>query len=458
MNHPRTPVPDAESDLHEHIHRLEQRIAKLEKINTVLIDRVEHSVDSQGSAFSLFQTTIGLERQVRLRTDELTGTLRKLEQTNDALVHAKEMAERANRSKTRFVAQAGHDLLQPLNAARLSISALIEIQTTEDGHRLSRQVDRALSSIENLLKTLLDISKIDAGIVVPQVGPVALGEILLGLEADFGPVAQRRGLGFKVMNTSAYVWSDPLMLERILQNLIANALRYTEIGRVLVGVRARRDTVRIDVIDTGPGIPEDQHAAIFEEFHRGRAPTLDAEVGLGLGLSIVQRLVTTLDHGITLRSRMGHGTRFSVVMPRIPTPAAVPSRIDDRIGSGWSLEGAVVVVIDNDPAVLEATVGLISRWRCVAISAASGREALEETVWRGIRPDLLLVDYHLDGETGLDAIAQVRSGLAAEIPAILVTADYTRETEDQVVAAGLELLRKPVKPAELRALIAHLLD
>lgn len=450
--------PDTTVDPATRIAELERRIAKLEKINSVLIDRVERSVDSQANAFSLFQTTIGLERQVRVRTDELTRTLRRLEQMNDQLILAKDMAERANRSKTRFLAQAGHDLLQPLNAARLSISALAETQNDEDGRRLTRQVERALSTIEGLLKTLLDISKLDAGVVVPQVTTIALGQLLEDLDTDFQPVADRRGLSLRVLPSRVHVSTDPMMLTRILQNLVGNALRYTEKGRILVGARLRSTTVRIDVIDTGPGIQEDQHATIFEEFHRGRTQVPDGEVGLGLGLSIVQRLVGALGHRISLRSRLGHGSMFSIELPRSDGPARPKlQQIEDRPSQGWGLSGAVVAVIDNDPAVREATVELIGRWHCQPIPARSGEEAIACFRTLGRAPDLMLVDYHLDDETGLEAISAFRSAVGIDTPAIVVTADYGDDTEGRVTDAGLELLRKPVKPAELRALMAHLL-
>ncbi len=441
------------------IAELEIRVARLEKINRVLIDRVERGVDSQANAFSLFQTAIGLERQVRLRTDELTRTLRKLEQTNEQLVEAKDRAERADRSKTRFLAQAGHDLLQPLAAARLSLSALDEIQTEADGHRLARQLERGLATIEGLLKTLLDISKLDAGVMMPQVDAVALEDVLAGLAADFAPTARRRGLDLRVVRSSAQVATDPIMLTRILQNLIGNALRYTEAGRVLVGVRRRgADVVRIDVIDTGPGIAADRHEVIFEEFHRGRGVAADGEIGLGLGLSIVQRLAGVLDHRLTLASDVGRGTTFSLELPRAAQAAAPsPTALVVRSNQGWGLAGARVLVIDNDRAVREATVDLIERWHCEATAATSGREALALLAAEGRRPDLMLVDYHLDEETGIEAIDAVHAALGDDIPAVVVTADYGRETEERLALNGLEVLRKPVKPAELRALMAHIL-
>jgi signal transduction histidine kinase len=458
-----TQPPDVRTvvDASPEIARLEARIAKLEKINTVLIDRVERSVDSQASAFSLFQTTIGLERQVRLRTDELTNALRKLEQMNDQLRLAKERAERADRSKTRFLAQAGHDLLQPLAAARLSSTALAEIQNDEDGRRLSRQVERALATIEGLLKTLLDISRLDAGVMQPRIVTVGLGQLLADLAADHAPLAAKRGLRLDVVPSSAHVATDPIMLTRILQNLIGNALRYTAAGRVLVGVRRRGPNVRIDVIDTGPGIPDDQHAAVFEEFHRGRAETRDGEIGLGLGLSIVRRLADVLDHRVTLASRLGRGTRFSVEIERAPNPApalavVAPDPLDGPRGNVFA--GSLVGVVDNDPAVREATVELVRRWGCAAIDARDARGLLARVDEDGRRPDLLLVDYHLDEETGVEALATLTRAWGIEPPTIVVTADYGRDIEERLAANGLELMRKPVRPAELRALMAHFLS
>ncbi|MBV5262736.1 NahK/ErcS family hybrid sensor histidine kinase/response regulator [Pinisolibacter aquiterrae] len=452
---PPAPTTDAAE-----IARLEARIAKLEKINAVLIDRVERSVDSQANAFSLFQTTIGLERQVRLRTDELMNALRKVEQMNEQLLVAKDMAERANRSKTRFLAQAGHDLLQPLAAARLSSSALAELQKDADGRRLSRQVERALATIEGLLKTLLDISRLDAGVMVPQITSVGLGQLFADLVTDHAPVAERRGLRLTMMPSSAHVSTDPIMLTRILQNLIGNALRYTERGRVLVGARRRGRRVRIDVIDTGPGISEDQYATVFEEFHRGRGQTQDGEVGLGLGLSIVQRLADVLDHTVTLTSRVGRGTRFSIEIERAdrpPTPTFSPAAVNALGRPGWGMAGALVAVIDNDPAVREATVELVRQWGCEAIPAAGAAGIIALVEENARRPDLLLVDYHLDDETGVEAIATMTEAWDQEVPAIVITADYGREIEERLAANGLELMRKPVKPAELRALMAHLL-
>lgn len=436
------------------------RVAKLERINAVLMDRVERSTDVQGNAFSLFQTTIALERQVRERTEELTRTLRKLERANDELKRAKEVAEFADRSKTRFIAAAGHDLLQPVNAARLSVSALSEVQAGEEGGKLVRQVERALSTIETLLKTLLDISKLDSGIVVPERSPVPLADMISGLASDFAPIVERKGLTLRMPHTSAWVDSDPIMLRRILQNLISNALRYTQRGGVLVGIRARGERqVRIDIVDTGPGIPPESLELIFEEFYRGKATTRDDEVRLGLGLSIVRRLVGALGHDIQVRSAVGRGTTFSLTLDRTgpQEPVALEAFIP-RAVQGYGFTGALVAVVENDPVVREATASLIERWCCDVVSARSVGELTTLALARRRKPDVILADYHLDdGETGLQAVRALRAKFRTNIPALVVTADQNAAVVEECREAGIEIVRKPVKPAELRALMAHLL-
>lgn len=443
------------------IAELEARVAKLEKINAVLIDRVERSMDSQGSAFSLFQTAIGLERQIRERTDELTRTLRKLERTNEELKTAKDAAEEANRSKTRFLAAAGHDLLQPVNAARLSVSALAEARIGEDGRRFVRQIDRSLATIESLLRTLLDMSKLDAGVMLPNLAAVPLAEVLASLDSDFRPVAKRRGLRLVFAPTTAWAVSDPVMLRRILQNLVSNALRYTLRGGVLVGVRSRGpDGLRIDVVDTGPGIPADRHRAIFEEFHRGGTETDDGEVALGLGLSIVQRLVGALGHRLSLTSTVGRGTVFSLGLPRAePVEPVALETLVSRSLQGFGLSGALVAVVENDEAVREATTALLERWSCRVAAGRSIEACLDSCATYGQPPDLVLADYHLDaGRTGIEAIRALRRRFGWDVPAIVVTADHSDEVAREVAGASAELMRKPVKPAELRALMSHILQ
>ena len=244
-------------------------VIRLQKINAALVDRVEQAMDQQRNAFSLFQTAISLEGQVRRRTDELTSTLRTLEETNIELARQKDISEGANRSKTQFLAAASHDILQPLNAAQLTISSLYDLQVSEQARQMVNQVERSLDTMNELLRTLLDISKLDAGVTTPRFASVPIPPILASLLSDLRPIAEKKGLRLRVAVTNDCVYTDRLMLRRALQNLITNAIRYTDRGGVLIGTRRRGDDISIEVIDTGAGIHEDQLEMIFEEFHRG---------------------------------------------------------------------------------------------------------------------------------------------------------------------------------------------
>ncbi|MDX8478041.1 hybrid sensor histidine kinase/response regulator [Mesorhizobium sp. VK24D] len=437
-------------------------IEKLKKINAALVSRVERSMDQQVNAFSLFQTAISLENQVRTRTEELHTTLRRLERSNIELSAAKENAELANLSKTRFLAAASHDVLQPLNAAHLSVSALAEVQTSEEGKKLVRQVERSLETMEDLLRTLLDISKLDAGVVQPEIGDVSLEALFSSLRSDFLPEAQKKGLSLKFRPVNVVVRSDRTLLRRILQNILSNALRYTRSGGVLVGTRHRGDTIRIDVADTGCGIPDDQREAVFEEFHRGISALVDGGLagGLGLGLAIVRRMAAALGHPVTFSSKVGRGTIFHIDVPIGIGAAAEPaaSAAEMERPRGYGLFGTKVLLVENDADVLSAMTSLLERWQCLVRAATSTDDALDlisDTDWV---PDIVIADQHLDGgDLGTATIAEVREYLGRPVPALIVTADGSELVAKAARAAGIELMRKPLKPAQLRALLAHLL-
>lgn len=437
-------------------------VERLKKINAALVSRVERSMDQQGNAFSLFQTAISLENRVRMRTEELHATLRHLEQSNIDLSAAKENAEQANLSKTRFLAAASHDVLQPLNAAHLSVSALAEVQTSEEGRKLVLQVERSLQTMEDLLRTLLDISRLDAGVVQPEVVDVSLETLFSSLRSDFQPVAEIKGLGLRFRPVNIAVRSDRTLLRRILQNILSNALRYTRTGGVLVGTRQRGGIIRIDVADTGCGIPDEQREAVFEEFSRGKAPP-GAELaggGLGLGLAIVRRMAGALGHPVTFSSRVGRGTIFHVDVPlafnAVVEPPPTPSEAERA--PGYGLFGTKVLLVENDIDVLNAMASLLERWRCEVRTATSTGEALEtlgDTDWV---PDIIIADQHLDnGDLGILTVAEARNYLGRNVPALIVTADPSQAVIAAARAAGIELMRKPLKPAQLRALLAHLL-
>ena len=436
-------------------------VERLKRINAALMSRVERSMDQQGNAFSLFQTAISLEGRVKAKTEELRATLRRLEKSNIDLAAAKENAERADVSKTRFLAAASHDVLQPLNAALLSISALSEIQAGEEGRKLVRQVERSLETMGDLLRTLLDISKLDAGVVRPEIGPVPLEPLLASLKSDFQPLADKKRIRLRFRPTDAAVQSDSTLLRRILQNIVSNAIRYTTTGGVLVGVRRRGALLRIQIVDTGCGIPDEERDAVFEEFHRGPASAgADHSGGLGLGLSIVRRMVQALDHRLCFVSRPGRGTVFSLDLPCAPTQAVVPDAAPEarEAPRGYGLYGTRVLLVENDETVLEAMSALLERWRCDVRSAGSTGAALSQlgdTAWI---PDVVIADQHLDhGDLGSESILAVRGFLQRLVPALVVTADPSEALQAMTRACGIELMLKPAKPAQLRALLAHLL-
>ena len=444
----------------------ERENAKLARIRDALVDRVERSLDRQGAAFSLFQTAIDLEARVGRRTLELERTLADLERSNDELARARDAAENANRTKTRFVAAASHDVLQPLNAASLSMSSLAALQERDEGRRLCAQVERSLDTMDALLRTLLYMSRLDAGDVVPRVCSVSLDALFESIASDFEPVARQRGLALRVRRSGLHVRSDATMLRRILQNIVANALRYTFSGGVLLVAGARGQRVRVRVADTGIGIPKAHVQDVFVEFRRYSAgpagaagvPDEAAGAGLGLGLAIVDRLVRALGHGIRLSSRPGRGTCFSLAFERA-APAALPCPVAPRpaAASGTGLDGARVLLVENDPDALRAMVRLLGQWGCEprpATGAAAALAAIEDRLWR---PDLIVADQHLDGdERGTVVIERLRRLLRRRVPALVVTANPSRALHERAARTGIELMHKPLKPARLRALLTHM--
>jgi len=437
-------------------------IARLRRINDVLVARVERSLDRQGNAFSLFQTATGLEARVQRRTSELTRTLADLERSNTDLAGARDSAEDASRSKTRFLAAASHDVLQPLNAALLSMSSLATLQTDREGQRLCAQVERSLETMDALLRTLLYMSRLDGGDIVPRITGVSLDRLFDSLASDFEPVARLRGLELRVRHSGLHVRSDETLLRRVLQNILANALRYTDRGGVLLIAGGRGEHVYVRVADTGIGIARERQSEVFAEFSRGQQPSTpdqDAAAGLGLGLAIVERLVTTLGHRIALQSRLGHGSCFRLTLPVAEPPPLLPPSGGEENGAGSArLRGARILVIENDLAALAAMEGLLRQWGCDLRLSASTGEAVDSLVSGDWVPELVLADQHLDGEDrGTTAIVLLRRLVSGELPALLVTAAPSPGLHRSCEAARIEIMEKPLKPAQLRALLSHLL-
>ena len=400
-----------------------------------------------------------LERRVEERTAEMVAVNAELERqvvvrqaAEVAMLEAKTAAEQANISKTRFLAAASHDLLQPLNAARLFVSALSERRLALPTRALVRQTGSALDSVEDLLEALLEISKLDAGAIVPEIVDFSLGDLFRAMRTEFTPFARARGLTLVVPETDAWVRSDPRLLRRILQNFLSNALRYTAQGAVTLFLAPRGAALVLAVADTGPGIDPVDHQAIFEEFRR-----LDGarERGMGLGLAIVQRAARMLGHRIDVASAAGAGATFSVEVP-IAAAGAVRPVAPPRAGPR-DIGRRIVLVIDNEPAILAGMTAVLTGWGCHVLAVADRAEAERRLAEGAPVPDVILADYHLDGDVaGSDVVAALRIRIGRAVPAAIITADRTPELRDALVEAGFPILQKPVKPAQLRALLARL--
>ncbi|MBK8970075.1 MAG: hybrid sensor histidine kinase/response regulator [Hahellaceae bacterium] len=406
---------------------------------------------------ALKETNTYLEHRVQERTEELS-TL------NEQLSQAKSEAEQANLGKTRFLASASHDLLQPLNAARLFASALNQSLGKTEGSQealtLLQNLESSLNSAEDILHTLLDISKLDAGAIPPQIQPVRLADLFKALATEFGAIAQAKGLEFRCAPCALYIKSDPQLLRRVLQNFLSNAVRYTRQGRVLLGARRRGDEVRLEVWDTGPGIPVDKQQAIFQEFKRLESQTGESK-GLGLGLAIAERIARLLGCPIEVRSQPGHGSVFSMTVARseaAPTlTVSAPSIPSGPMQSTaqLSLTSLAVLCIDNEPSILSGLQALLSGWGCKVWCAASPDQARQALT--GFAPAIILADYQLEADVdGLALLNELCDRSRPPIQGVLITAVTSAELRESARALGYHFLNKPVKPAALRALLSSL--
>jgi Na+/proline symporter/signal transduction histidine kinase/CheY-like chemotaxis protein len=395
----------------------------------------------------MVQAAENLERRVHERTEELT-------RLNAELARAKAEADEANISKTRFLAAASHDILQPLNAARLYATSLVERRISGEEAKLAANVDASLEAVEEILGALLDISRLDTGAMQPELSSFRIDELLAQLEVEFAPLAAEKGLKLTYVPSSLAVRSDRRLLRRVLQNLVSNAIKYTPAGRVLVGCRRAGKKLRIEVIDTGLGIAANKQKIIFKEFQRLDQGARVAR-GLGLGLSIVERIARILDHKLTLRSSAGRGATFTITVPVVAAAAVGKSARPAPPPALIPLEGIVVLCIENDPQVLAGMRALLSSWGCQVLIAADLKAAAAVIGASGTRPDVLLVDYHLDDGNGIDAIAALRGPLGDTLPAALVTADRSPQVRDRARAQDIGVMHKPLKPAALRAFLSQ---
>ena len=406
-----------------------------------------------------------LTQRISIRTDDELEALgdqfnnmaRQLEESYATLERKVEERTRqleiANLAKSRFLAAASHDLRQPLHALGLFVGQLHGRVRVDERRRIVTRIETALSAMNELFNALLDISKLDAGVMNPNVTEFPVAQLLKQVETTFAEAARENGISLRIVQCGAWIRTDFILLERIVFNLVSNAVRYTRRGSVVVGCRTQGDRLRIEVWDTGPGIPADQHQNIFGEFYRLGEPDRDRRPGLGLGLAIVQRLCHLLNHPIKLTSALGHGSCFSVTLPvvaarrGIPNPSApVRARLDLS-------NGKLVVVIDDDPLVLEGMGGLFRSWGCHVVTADTDGTALAALAKLNDTPDLIVSDYHLpSGKTGIEVIEQLRTAWSAHIPAFLISGDTNPEPLREAQAKGFHLLHKPVEPMALRAM------
>ena len=399
------------------------------------------------AAEALERANATLEKRVRDRTEELT-------RLNSELALAKSTAEDANISKTRFLAAASHDILQPLNAARLYVTSLVERQSGGEDFRLVENIDDSLEAIEEILGALLDISRLDAGAMTPSITSFKMSDLMRSLEIEFAPIARAKGLRLTFVPCSLPVESDRLMLRRLLQNLISNAIKYTPRGRVLVGCRRHGQSLQIGVYDTGVGIPILKRGEIFKEFHRLEQGARIAR-GLGLGLSIVERLARVLNHGIALDANGSGGSVFSVMVPTAKAVNYTAAVTTATPLSRTPMSGSLIVCIENDAAILDGMRTLLTAWDAEVIAVADPDAAIEAIEATGRRVTGLLVDYHLDRGNGVAAIRDIRRRFGENIPAILITADRSPHVRAAAREENIVVLNKPVKPASLRALLGQ---
>lgn len=437
--------------------------------NSLIVDSIDHLM-----AAVLDMTAGKLSARVKLRRRDEIGLLgRAFNNMAGVLETAVSEAERlkseaevrshqlelVNQAKSRFLAAASHDLRQPMHALNLYLGALTLHQLPPSALPVLANVRLCAETMDEMFRALLDISQLDASIVQAEIGVFPIEQLLERVRTEFLPAAQAKGLALHVAPCSAFVKSDPVLLARILSNLMANAVRYTEHGKILVGCRRKGNQLQLAVYDTGPGIAPEHQAEVFEEFYQVGNPERDRRQGLGLGLAIVQRLAVLLETRMTLVSRPGHGSMFALDLPLVHAENLLLGRVMPTRGNEGELTGALVAVVDDEPVILDATRTLLEQWGCKVIAATSGSAAIEQLSLSSRVPAALLCDYRLRGnETGIDVINAIRNEYNENIPALLISGDTGPQRVQEIQASGLTVLHKPVLDHILHAALAKLVN
>jgi len=465
-SNPKTGPGRDRAQLERRLTRLEEQNKALRKTVNALMARVERAVDEQGTSFSWFQAAAKLEEAIRLRTEQyemLNARLsRELESRREielALKQAKQQAELANQSKTRFLAAASHDLRQPLNSAMLFLESMDDTAMTESDRSLVDRSRLALASLNNLLGTLLDVARLDSGGIEPRLADFPVSALLDRLGPEFQTVARAAGIEVRISGSRAWVRTDLRLLETVLRNFISNAIRYTPRGRVLVGCRRRSDGLMICVYDTGVGIEREHLDAIFDPYYQVPSGARRDNVGIGLGLSIVSRIAQMLSLGRIVRSQPGKGSLFAVIVPY--GTASGESQVElTWPGRSRAASGArplTVVVIDDSPDALLGMSAVLEKWGCRPITAGTPTDAVVQLISADLQPDLVISDYHLSGGLKGDAaIAQVRREFDRAPLTLIMTSDPDPGLRERLQTQGFTVLDKPINVAKLRALLERL--
>jgi signal transduction histidine kinase/FixJ family two-component response regulator len=389
--------------------------------------------------------------------DELGSLAANVNRTSEQLGRLYHQLELANLAKSRFLAAASHDLRQPLHALNLFLDQRRSETDRVERSRLDAQIDTAVAAMNELFNSLLDISKLDAGVLAPSISEFPVDHLLKRIETTFLATARENGLRLRVVSSRGWVRSDFILLERILLNLVSNAVRYTERGGIVIGCRPRNGRLRIDVCDSGIGIAEDQRSNIFGEFYQVDDKEKERRGGLGLGLPIVDRLCGLLDHPLELTSNVGRGSRFSVLVPSVPA-GTVHALLNVPRTLAASEQGKLVMVIEDNELVRDGTRGLLESWGCLVVTAESEDTAMAKLADHARRPDLIISDYHLaQGKAGFELIDRLRRVCGTQIPAFLISGDTAPERLREANASGYYLLHKPVLPITLRSVVSQLL-
>jgi signal transduction histidine kinase/CheY-like chemotaxis protein len=407
-----------------------------------------------GMLFSGALLVVILIREIH-RGDEL---LRKSHTAEAALLLARNAAEQANNAKSRFLVAANHDMRQPLQSLSLYTAALQGSDRDSERETICDEMSGAIQSMGTMLDVLLDIENLEDGHVRVEFAEFPVSDLLGFVERDFRLPAREKGLELRILPSSLMIRSDPVLLERIVQNLVSNAVNYTHDGKVVVGCRRDGDSVRIEVWDNGVGVAEDELQTIFEDYHQVDNPARDRRKGLGLGLAIVQRIAKLLDHEIIVRSKLGKGSLFAIQVPRAAGSMARPARPPAERRPQSSFDGRALVAIEDEASILHGLERLLTAWGAEVFACSTVDEALIQLSLAAREPDMIIADYRLSsGLNGIHAVEKIRASFDRDLPAIVITGDTSASVTESIKASGCRLVHKPLDPKVLRRLIDELL-